>query len=81
MSRNLFTHSIVRYEPEIFPDREVALQQRAMRHQYAGKSSGELTRAAEELCLSAARIKRFDTLGSHLVEIERQASEKVFGHD
>jgi hypothetical protein len=79
--RNLFVHSISANAPEIFADREVALQSRAKRHQYAGKSTGELAQIAEELCLSAVRIKRFDTLGSHLFELEAQAKRKTFGDD
>lgn len=67
--------------PPVFADREVALQQRAKRHQYAGKSTGELEQTAVELCMSAARLKRFDTLSSHLNEILRQANQKVFGDD
>lgn len=67
--------------PPIYPDREVALQTRAARHRYAGMSSAELTRAAEELCMSAARLKRFDTLVSHLNEIERERTRKDFGQD
>lgn len=81
MIKQVFHHSIIKNEPEVFADRETALQQRAKRHQYAGKSSGELARAAEELCLSAARLKRFDTLSSHLNEIEAEAKRKVFGND
>jgi hypothetical protein len=76
----VFTHSILGTTP-VYPDREVALTKRAVTHQYAGKSPAELTQIAEELCLSAARIKRFDTLSSHLCELARQSKHQTFGED
>ncbi len=68
-------------EPEIYPDREVALQKQAHVLRYVGKSTGELTRAAKELCLSAARLERFDTLASHLNAISYASQQKVFGSE
>lgn len=81
MNKSLWAGRAHHAVPPVFADREVALQQRAKRHQYAGKSPGELTQIAVELCMTAARIKRFDTLSSHLAELARQSNEKVFGHD
>jgi len=55
---------------EINAHRETALQQHAKPGQYALLSSGTRQVTAVELCLSAARIQRFDTLTSHLRELE-----------
>ena len=74
MAKTVFNHTIMAGQPEVFVDREVALQERARRYQYSGKSPGELAQIAEQLCLSAARLKRFDTLSSHLCELEKQAT-------
>lgn len=74
----VFTHSILGTTP-VYPDREVALTKRVVKHQYAGKSPAELTQIAEELCLSAARTKQFKFLPGHLIELEAQANRPVFG--
>lgn len=70
MARRIQLWEPIEERHRVYAHREVALEDYAVPGQYAEKSSGLRQQIAAELCLSAARTKRFDTLSSHLIELE-----------